>query len=259
MNLKPALFEVDEVTVRSIRNEAELTEITPSGMLSFNGNDLFSQIWILPGVTGTPTGNNFMVDGGSYDENIILLDGVPVFHPGHVNALLPQFNGDVIKNIVFHKGFFPTRLEGGLSSVTEFNLKDGNKNRHTRTFSIDMPAASLTLEGPVIKNRLSYLVSVRRSWMDFFDELLSAENRLNHYSFDYTAKLSYYMYRRWTMQLSYTYLRSREWFDEYKSLGKLPSLYDMPHYVAGALSYKISKSSSLSLGCIAKTYNNKKS
>ena len=114
-------------------------------------------------VTGTPTGNNFMVDGGSYDENIILLDGVPVFHPGHVNALLPQFNGDVIKNIVFHKGFFPTRLEGGLSSVTEFNLKDGNKNRHTRTFSIDMPAASLTLEGPIIKNKLSYLVSVRRS------------------------------------------------------------------------------------------------
>ena len=56
-----------------------------------------------------------------------------------------------------------------------------------------MPAASLTLEGPIIKNRLSYLVSVRRSWMDFFDELLSEENRLNHYSFDYTAKLSYYM------------------------------------------------------------------
>lgn len=61
MNLKPALFEVDEVTVRSIRNDAELAEITPSGMLSFSGNDLFSQIWILPGVTGTPTGNNFMV------------------------------------------------------------------------------------------------------------------------------------------------------------------------------------------------------
>ena len=55
------------------------------------------------------------------------------------------------------------------------------------------------------------------------------------------------------MQLSYTYARSREWFDEYKDLGKLPSLYDMPHYAAGALSYKISKSSSLSLGCVAKS------
>ena len=63
----------------------------------------------------------------------------------------------------------------------------------------------------------------------------------------------YYMYRRWTMQLSYTYARSREWFDEYKDLGKVPSLYDMPHYAAGALSYKISKSSSLSLGCVAKS------
>lgn len=103
LNLKPTMFEVDEVTVSSIRNDAELAEITPSGMLSFSGNDLFSQIWILPGVTGTPTGNNFMVDGGSYDENILLLDGVPVFHPGHVNALLPQFNGDVIKTLYFIK------------------------------------------------------------------------------------------------------------------------------------------------------------
>lgn len=193
LKLKPTLFEVDEVTVSSIRNEAELAEITPSGMLSFSGNDLFSQIWILPGVTGTPTGSNFMVDGGGYDENIILLDGVPLFHPGHINALLPQFNGDVIKNIVFHKGFFPTRLEGGLSSVTEFNLKDGNKNKHTRTLSIDMPAASLTLEGPIIKNKLSYIFGARRSWLDFFDQLLSAENRLNHYSLDFNAKLSYYL------------------------------------------------------------------
>ena len=193
IKLNPMLFEVGEVTVQSMRNEVELSEITSSGMLSFNGNDLFSQIWILPGVTGIPTGNNFMVNGGSYDENIILLDGVPVFHPGHISAQLPQFCGDAIKNIVFHNGFFPIRLEGGLSSVTEFNLKDGNKNEHLRIFSIDMPAASLTLEGPFIKNKLSYLFSIRRSWMDFFDQLLSEQNKQNHYSLDFNAKLSYYL------------------------------------------------------------------
>lgn len=201
LKLKPTLFEVDEVTVSSIRNEAELTEITPSGMLSFSGNDLFSQIWILPGVTGVPTGNNFMVNGGSYDENIILLDGVPVFHPGHVNAQLPQFNGDIIKNIVFHNGFFPIRLEGGLSSVTEFNLKDGNKNEHTRTFTIDMPAAAITLEGPIIKNKLSYIISARRSWIDFFNQLLSDENKQNHYSLDFNAKLSYYITQNSSIKL----------------------------------------------------------
>lgn len=189
--LKPMLFEMEEVTVQSTKRENELCELTPSNLLSFSGNDLFSQIWILPGVTSSLAGHNFMVDGGGYDENQLLLDGVPVFHPGHLNSLLPVFNGDAVKNMVFHKGFFPTRLEGRISSVTEVNLKEGNKEEHVRTLTLDMPAASVMLEGPILKNKLSYMVSARRSWLDFFDGLLSEEDRLNHSMYDYNAKLSY--------------------------------------------------------------------
>lgn len=93
--------------------------------------------------------------------------------------------------MVFHKGFFPTPLEGRISSVTEVNLKEGNKKEHVRTLTLDMPAASVMLEGPIIKNKLSYMVGGRRSWLDFFDSLLSEENRLNHSAYDYNAKLSY--------------------------------------------------------------------
>ena len=93
--------------------------------------------------------------------------------------------------MVFHKGFFPTPLEGRISSVTEVNLKEGNKKEHVRTLTLDMPAASVMLEGPIIKNKLSYMVGARRSWLDFFDSLLSEENRLNHSTYDYNAKLSY--------------------------------------------------------------------
>lgn len=57
------------------------------------------------GVTSSLAGSNLQVDGGSNDENQFLLDGVPVFHPGHINSLLPIFNGDAVKNMVFHKGF----------------------------------------------------------------------------------------------------------------------------------------------------------
>ena len=71
--LKPLLFEIEEVTVESGRKENELNELTPSNLLSFSGNDLFSQIWILPGVTSSLAGHNFMVDGGGYDENQLLL------------------------------------------------------------------------------------------------------------------------------------------------------------------------------------------
>ncbi len=189
--LQAQLFEIDEVTVKSHKLSNTLDELAPSSMLSFNCNDLFSQIWILPGVSGIPTGNNFLVDGGGYDENQLLLDGVPVYHPGHLNLLLPVFNGDAVKNIIFHKGFFPTKLEGKLSSITEVTLKDGNKQEHIRTLTLDMPAASVLLEGPIIKNKLSYLVSARRSWLDLFDNFLSEEDRLNHSSLDFNAKLSY--------------------------------------------------------------------
>lgn len=189
--LQPLSFEIEEVTVESEKRSDMLGELTPSNMLAFSGNDLFAQIWILPGVTSSMAGSNFQVDGGSSDENQVLLDGVPVFHPGHINSLLPIFNGDAVKNVIFHKGFFDTHLEGRLSSVTEVNLKEGNKQKHVGTLTLDMPAASATLEGPIIKNKLSYMVSARRSWLDFFDRLLSEDNRLNHASYDYNAKLSY--------------------------------------------------------------------
>lgn len=393
--LTPQLFEIAEVTLKSYKNGGELGELTPSNLLSFSGNDLFSQIWILPGVTGLPTGCNFQVDGGSSDENQLLLDGVPVYHPGHINSLLPVFNGDTVRSMVFHKGFFPTRLEGRLSSVTEVNLKEGNLQEHVRTLTLDMPAAGITLEGPILKDKLSYLVSARRSWLDFFDNLLSEDSRMNHSTYDYNAKLSYHLspsstlrlmaqvgvhfvgylprhhrsyysiqprfslkyqpaekellylhfsrmeqfyhnlrfdylslptdfrmpsidgfrprssehyevgwkhflengqldvsayyktrrhvvalspdtsiedarrdqyimtgngdsygakayfyntWKRWTLQLSYAYTRSREWFPRLEDRGKLPSLYDIPHQLGAALSCQIGRHSSLSLG-----------
>ena len=393
--LTPQLFEIAEVTVKSYKNGGELGELTPSNLLSFSGNDLFSQIWILPGVTGLPTGCNFQVDGGSSDENQLLLDGVPVYHPGHINSLLPVFNGDAVRSMVFHKGFFPTRLEGRLSSVTEVNLKEGNLQEHVRTLTLDMPAAGITLEGPILKDKLSYLVSARRSWLDFFDNLLSEDSRMNHSTYDYNAKLSYHLspsstlrlmaqvgvhfvgylprhhrsyysiqprfslkyqpaekelfylhfsrmeqfyhylrfdylslptnfrmpsidgfrprssehyeagwkhflengqidvsayyktrrhvvalspetfiedtrwdqyimtgngdsygakayfyntWKRWTLQLSYAYTRSREWFPQLEDHGKLPSLYDIPHQLGAVLSCQIGRHSSLSLG-----------
>ena len=104
VKLEPLLFEMEEVTVRPETSRDALSELTPANQLSFNSNDIFSQIWILPGVTGVPTGNNFQVDGGSSDENQLLVDGVPVYHPGHISAMLLAMIGDAVKSVTFHEG-----------------------------------------------------------------------------------------------------------------------------------------------------------
>ncbi len=189
--LQPATQSLQEVVIEPRAGFDELNEVSPSNLLAFSSSDLFSQIKILPGVIGSPANGNLQVNGGGNDENLVLLDGVPVYHSNHLSSMLPVFNGDAIKNVAFHKSFFPANFEGRLSSVTDVKLKEGNKERYMQTLSLDMPSASAVLEGPIVKGRLSYLVGARRSWLDFFDNLLSENARLNHSFYDVNAKLSY--------------------------------------------------------------------
>lgn len=198
--LQPIPFEIKEVAVEPQKGTNDLGEIAPSNMLSFNSSDIFSQVRILPGVIGSSANGDLQVNGGSADENLILLDGIPIYHTSHLNSMLPVFNGDAIKSVGFHKSFFPTQFEGRLSSVTDIKLKDGNKTDHSQTLSLDMPAASAMFEGPVLKNKLSYMVSGRRSWLDFFDNLIAKDNRLNHSFYDFNIKLAYDFNAKTSMQ-----------------------------------------------------------
>lgn len=197
----PDVYEIKEVTVRPGSSWNELNEASPSNMLSFSHSDFFSQINILPGVTGTIAGGNFQVNGGGSDENMILLDGIQIYHPSHINPMLSVFNGDAIKNVAFYKNFFPTEYEGRLSSITDVRFRDGSKQKHMQSLTLDMPAASAVLEGPIIKNKLSYMIGGRHSWMDLFDGMTSVENRLNHSFNDWNAKLSYEISDRTSLQL----------------------------------------------------------
>ena len=191
VSLDPVTFELKEVMVKPRKSLSELNEATPSNMLSFNSTDLFSQINILPGVIGTAASGNFQVNGGADDENLILLDGVPVYHLNHFNSKLSAFNGDAIKSVTFHNSFFPTEYEGRLSSVTDIRFKEGNKQKFSETLTLDVPAASAEFEGPIIKNKLSYSLGGRRSWLDLFDGLSPEDDKLNHYFYDLNGKLSY--------------------------------------------------------------------
>lgn len=183
-------FEIKAVQVNRRKSLEEMEEGAPSNMVSFSNADLFSQIRILPGVSATSANMNISVSGGAVDENLFLLEGFPIYNPGHINSMLTLFNGDALKSVSFYNGFIPTQYDGRLSSVTDIQLRDGNKQDFVNTLSLDMPSASAVLEGPVIKNRLSYLVSGRHSWLDFFDGLVSEEDRMNHSFYDFNLKLS---------------------------------------------------------------------
>ena len=189
--LSPFVGEIEEVIVERKAATTFLSEIYPTDLLSFNSSDIFAKIRILPGVIASSASGDFQVNGGGSDENLILLDGIALYHSNRLNSTLPVFNGDAIKTVAFHKSLFPTQFQGRLSSVTDIRLKDGNKTKHSGTFSINIPAASIMLEGPIIKNKLSYMISARRSWFDLFGKSQSQNSSENLSIFDFNIKLSY--------------------------------------------------------------------
>ena len=285
-------------------------------------------------MTGLPTGYNFQVDGGSNDENQLLLDGVPVYHPGHINSLLPVFNGDAARwgakyayevyELAEQDDLLRTRHE----PVHQFSLFYDNLlrltprltaqvgvhfvgylPRHHRSYYSIQPRFSLkyqpaekelfylhfsrmeqfyhylcfdylslptdfrmpSIDGfrPRSSDRyeagwkhflengqidVSAYYKTRRHVVALSPETFIEDARWGPYIMtgngdSYGAKAYFYnTWKRWTLQLSYAYTRSREWFPQLEDRGKLPSLYDIPHQLGAALSCQIGRHSSLSLG-----------
>lgn len=184
-------YEIKNVQVQRRKSKEELDEVAPSNLITFSNADLFSQIKVLPGVSKGAVNVGFSVSGGAVDENLMLLEGFPLHNTNHLNTMLSTFNGDAIKSVSFYNSFIPTQYEGRLSSATDVRLRDGNKTTFVNTLSLDMPAASAVLEGPIVKDKVSYLVAGRRSWLDFFDGFVSNEERINHTFYDFNLKLAW--------------------------------------------------------------------
>ena len=162
-----------------------------SSKLSVNGNDPFAQIHSLPGIHGSAVGGSMHVNGGQDDENLILLDGIPIYHSHHNNILLSQFNGETVERISFYDSFIPAQYEGRLSSVTDVKIKVGDSTVHHQSIGVELPAAALTLDGPIIKNKLTYMIAGRHSWMDFMKDLFSDNASASRVFNDLTGKLHY--------------------------------------------------------------------
>ncbi len=129
--------------------------------------DVLKTLQLLPGVQSGGEGQNGLyVRGGSPDQNLILLDGVPVYNVSHLLGFFSVFNADAIKNVTLTKGGFPARFGGRLSSVLEINMKEGNMSEFHGEGSIGLISSKLTLEGPIVKDKASFIVSARRTYID---------------------------------------------------------------------------------------------
>jgi len=129
--------------------------------------DVLKSIQLLPGVqSGTEGSSGIYVRGGGPDQNLILLDGVPVYNVNHLFGFFSVFNGYAISDITLYKGGFPARYSGRLSSVLDIRMKEGNMKKYAGEVSIGIIASKFTLEGPIVKDKTSFIISGRRTYLD---------------------------------------------------------------------------------------------
>lgn len=131
--------------------------------------DVIKSLQLLPGVQSGVEGTAGMyVRGGGADQNLYLLDGVSLYNTSHVFGLFSIFNGDAVKKVTLHKGSFPARFGGRLSSVVDIRLKDGDMYNYKADLTIGLLSSRLNVEGPIFKGKTSFNFSARRSYIDMF-------------------------------------------------------------------------------------------
>ena len=158
--------------------------------------DIMKSLQLLPGVQSVSEGQSgFSVKGGDNYQNLILLDGVPVYNSNHLFGFFSIFNEHAVQDITMYKGDFPARYGGRLASVVDIQTKEGNAKRVAGSVSLGLLASSIDIEGPVIKDKTTFFISGRHSYLN-----LMATPIIKYYSgyesasygfYDYNAKITH--------------------------------------------------------------------
>ena len=154
--------------------------------------DVLKSILLLPGVTNAGEGaSGFNVRGGGADQNLILLDEATIFNSSHVFGFFSVFNPDAIKDLKLYKGGIPARFGGRLSLVLDIYQKEGNSKDFHMTGGIGLISSRLLAEGPLVKNKGSFLIGGRSSYAHLFLKLSEEQKNNSAYFYDLNTKLSY--------------------------------------------------------------------
>lgn len=204
-------IEIKEVTVKANSNKEKVNS-TQMGMdeltikeakqiaAVFGEVDIIKVLQLKPGVqSGSEGSSGIFVRGGASDQNHFILDEAPVYNPSHLFGFFSTFNADAVKNVKLYKAGFPAEFGGKLSSVLDIRMREGNRKDYHITGGLGLISSRLTVEGPIVKNKGSFIVSGRRTYVDIFTAALNAANQDNddwvqipNYSFyDINVKANY--------------------------------------------------------------------
>jgi len=171
----------------------EMKEVEKLPVL-FGEKDIIKTIQLMPGVKSAGEGSSgFFVRGGGADQNLILLDGAPVYNASHLLGFFSVFNSDAIKDVKLYKGAAPAEFGGRLSSVMDIKMKEGNSKKLAVNGGIGLISSRLTIEAPIIKDKGSFLISGRRTYADVFLKMSQKKDVRNTslYFYDLNLKANY--------------------------------------------------------------------
>ena len=162
----------------------------------FGEVDILKALQLLPGVRNAGEGNSgFYVRGGGPDQNLIMLDEAVVYNTGHLFGFFSVFNSDAIKNLTLIKGGIPPQYGGRLSSVIDVAMKDGNTNKTQVDAGIGLISSRFSVQGPMFREKASYMISARRTYIDFLIKpFIGKSNSFygsGYYFYDLNAKVNY--------------------------------------------------------------------
>lgn len=167
--------------------------------------DVLKTLQLLPGIKSAGEGNSgFYVRGGATDQNLILLDEAPVYNASHLLGFFSTFNSDAIKDVSVYKGGMAAQYGGRLASVLDIKMNDGNRKTYTVEGGVGLISSRLKVEGPIVKDKGSFMISARRTYMDAFLKL-SSDSSVNSntlYFYDLNAKANYQLDDKNTLYLS---------------------------------------------------------
>ncbi|MBK9732974.1 MAG: TonB-dependent receptor [Chitinophagaceae bacterium] len=207
INMKTAVNQLQEITVEASDTKDENIRSSQMGKFDlsmdkiktlpviFGEQDILKTIQLLPGIQGGGEGSSgFYVRGGGPDQNLILLDEATVYNASHLFGFFSVFNSDAIQNTTLYKEGMPAEYGGRISSVLDISMKDGNNQAFSGSGGIGAIASRLTLEGPIVKGKSSFIVSGRRTYIDVITKPFITNSEFagsTYYFYDLNAKANY--------------------------------------------------------------------